>query len=98
MSKKTQIPYSPLPGYVLAKPITEKHSLDLPIVEEGFPQLAVVLKVGAPVYRDYTDTLVSSPVAVGQKIVHSTYFEKFRYQGEELRIVSFSKILLVYDE
>lgn len=97
MTKIKSISYSPLPGYVLVRPLKGQDSERYVVVDEQFPQLAEVLKVGDPVMRDYTDTLVSSPVKVGQTIVHSSFgFEKFRHEGEELRIVPFNKILLVH--
>ena len=89
---------TPVEGYILVRPLETKQSvkgMELHGVDEQ-PQLAKVLKVGKDTYYDNTEKVREAPCKVGDTIVHSSVgWENITLEGEELRMVPFSKVLLV---
>ena len=62
------------------------------------PRIGKVLDVGGNTYHENGEVF-NCPVKVGDIIIHSGYgYENITYEGEEYRIVPFSKILAVVKE
>ncbi len=94
---KYSLNFTPTPGYLLLEPLEgdQPEGYTVEGVDE-MPQLAKVLAVGDSTYYPNTDIEYISPCKVGQKIIHSSAgYETVKIEGEEYRVVHFSKVLLV---
>lgn len=88
--------FMPVEGYILVKPLDRSSGDGITTIVEDFPQLAEVVSVGKDTQNTYTDREVKTPCEKGDMILHSAGgFETLKFEGEEYRIVHFTKILAV---
>ena len=98
MVKISRIDFTPVAGYLLIKPLEDTQAIGGVEIHGGDdrPQFGKVLKVGLSTWYENSDRVLESPCNVGDTIVHSSVgFENVRIEGEEYRLLPFSRVLMV---
>lgn len=100
MAKKGELNnYTPVRGYILAKPLDSFSSKSNWSIEDAnkTPHRSKAIRIGDSTWYEHIDREFKSPVNEGDIFIHSSFgFEgDVRINGDEYRLVPFGKVLLI---
>ena len=90
----------PSPGYILLQILDSESPTSFSIVDKDqIPQRGKVIAVGESIFYPNTGNIYTSPVKVGDIVIHSAFgYENIKLEGEPYRICPFDKILAIIKE